>query len=384
MRFQIVLLYLAKFSFAFSQESVKIAVSYFRERNVKTVCLLSDSNHIGIQLAKEANKDSITVLQYINNDTTQSSCQRQVYTHTGIVLNTDYPTFQDVLVNASKKNIFDSNHIWLIFDENNSTEINTIFSILNLSVNVDVTIAQRMDSGYTLYDIFNFGRIQGGNLQKEITGHWSQETGLILKKGFKYTRRFDFQRLALRLMIVYQGKPEEFRPEIILEREVAPGISMVTQTSGMILNELASIHNINFNYSICDRWVGDYKRESPNAVTNSLYFKEIDVTPTLRFLPSHLDYYDVIHQYVTYAEGKYFYRIPTTGVGKFENQFLTPFTRDVWFTVIGVITLCGIGLLLSAKLENRPKSGHYAFFSVVALSCQQFFEDIDDGVVTVL
>ncbi|XP_045521209.1 ionotropic receptor 75a-like [Pieris brassicae] len=223
MRFHIVLLYLAKFSFAFSQESVEIAVSYFQERNVKTVCLLSGSNHI--------------------------------------------------------------------------------------------------------------------------------------------------------------GKPEEFRPEILLERDVAPGISIVTQTSGMILNELATIHNINFNYSICDRWVGDYKRESPNAVTNSLYFKDIDITPTLRFLPSHMDYYDVIHQYVTYAEGKYFYRIPTTGVGKFENQFLTPFTRDVWFSVIGVITLCGLGLLLSAKLENRPKSGHYAFFSVVALSCQQFFEDIDDSVV---
>ncbi|CAH3998759.1 unnamed protein product [Pieris brassicae] len=243
MRFHIVLLYLAKFSFAFSQESVEIAVSYFQERNVKTVCLLSGSNHIGIRFAKEANKHSITVLQYINNDTTKSSCQRQVYTHTGIVLNTDDPPFQDVLFNASENNIFDSNRIWLIFDENNSTEINTIYSILNLSVNVDVTIAQRMAS-----------------------------------------------------TIVY----------------VTDGLE--------IIKEKVQI-------------------------------------------------------------GKYFYRIPTTGVGKFENQFLTPFTRDVWFSVIGVITLCGLGLLLSAKLENRPKSGHYAFFSVVALSCQQFFEDIDDSVV---
>ncbi|XP_050670914.1 ionotropic receptor 75a-like [Leptidea sinapis] len=149
----------------------------------------------------------------------------------------------------------------------------------------------------------------------------------------------------------------------------------------MILHEVASIHNIRFSYSICDRWVGDYKRESPYAVTNALYFHDIDITPILRFLPFHMDYYDVIHQPVTHVEARYFYRIPTTGVGKFENQFLTPFSIGVWWCVFGILLMCALGLLISAALERRPQSTAYAVFSVVALTCQQYFEDASDAIV---
>ncbi|VVC92822.1 unnamed protein product [Leptidea sinapis] len=133
---------------------------------------------------------------------------------------------------------------------------------------------------------------------------------------------------------------------------------------------------------------GNWKMNTANneafllqAVTNALYFHDIDITPILRFLPFHMDYYDVIHQPVTHVEARYFYRIPTTGVGKFENQFLTPFSIGVWWCVFGILLMCALGLLISAALEGRPQSTAYAVFSVVALTCQQYFEDASDAVV---
>ncbi|CAK1546930.1 unnamed protein product [Leptosia nina] len=118
-----------------------------------------------------------------------------------------------------------------------------------------------------------------------------------------------------------------------------------------------------------------------HSTASALYFGDIDIAPVLRYTTQHAGYYDVIHPHVTYAAGGYFYRIPTTGVGKFENQFLTPFTGTVWLCVVVVIALCGVGLVLGASFEDRPQAGRYAFFSVVALTCQQFFEDVDESAV---
>ncbi|XP_038212018.1 ionotropic receptor 75a-like [Zerene cesonia] len=339
---------------------------------------------------KQANINWISVSQH-NFDKPADLNQldtffRRSYTLTGIIVKTDCHLFEEIMIKASENKRLGSNYKWLIINDDrdgltsNSMDEN-VFSKLNLSINADVTIARREGSDFKLEEVYNFGKIQGGRVVRNEIGFWSLENGLFMRRGYKYLRRFYFEGIHLRLMIVYQGIPEEFKPEIILERELATGISIVTQASGMILNEVASIHNIKFKYSICDRWVGDYKRESPYAVTNALHFGDIDITPILRFLPYHFEYYDVIHQPVTHVEARYFYRIPTTGVGKFENQFLTPFTTGVWWCVVAVVSLCGLGLLLSAMLEQRPLALHYAFFSVVALTCQQFFEDVNEGAV---
>ncbi|CAG4979300.1 unnamed protein product [Colias eurytheme] len=384
----ILFLYFVNTSFAFKNDTIQLVVDYFKENNVKSVCWLSCNND-DHNFVKAANNNSISVSQYnfakSGNLTGFKSCLRRSYTFTGVSVKADCHLF-DIMIYASENKLLNSFYKWLIINDNkdgltSESLDENIFSKLNLSVNAEVTLASREGSDFKLEEVFNFGKIQGGRVVINEIGFWSLGNGLFIKPGYKYTRRFNFEGIHLRLMIVYQGKPEEFRPEMILERELADGISIVTQSSSMVLVEVASIHNIKFNYSICDRWVGDYKRESPYAVTNALHFGDIDITPLLRLLPYHINYYDVINQPVTHVEARYYYRIPTTGVGKFENQFLTPFTTGVWWSVVAVIALCGLGLLLSAMLEHRPLAWHYAFFSVIALTCQQFFEDVNEGAV---
>lgn len=74
---------------------------------------------------------------------------------------------------------------------------------------------------------------------------------------------------------------------------------------------------------------------------------------------------------IFYFRTKFYYRIPTTGPGKYENQFLRPLTMSVWWCVIAMINLCGILLFITSKIEGRSSGAQYALFSVLASFCQQ-------------
>ncbi|XP_013143021.1 PREDICTED: uncharacterized protein LOC106106908 [Papilio polytes] len=164
-------------------------------------------------------------------------------------------------------------------------------------------------------------------------------------------------------------------PEVVASRQPVLGLSVVTRTSSMVLHAVSEIHNIRYEYLVVDRWIGNYNQKSSVAVTNSLYFREADISPVIRMLNFTLGYLDILYPPLTSIETRYYYRIPTYGPGKFENQFLTPLSSGAWLCVLAVGVLCMLLLVTSSKIENRPSSVQFAVFSVIASFCQQFFED---------
>ncbi|PZC86162.1 hypothetical protein B5X24_HaOG200895 [Helicoverpa armigera] len=310
----------------------------------------------------------------------------------------------DALYFASQNMWLDSHHKWLLIDDDkaklevyNDTEIENviyedrnstlidILSNLNISVDADIVVAEKGNSSYNLYEVYNYGKIQGGNLIVNEIGFWSHENGFNLNinlNGYKYYRRWDFQNISMRMILVVsiaQRASKNFDLESLTGPEPVPGVAIITQTPTDILYIVAKIHNIRYVSTITDRWIGSYEKNSSKVVSTSLYFREQDVSPVIRGLSTVYERIDVINPPLTSIETRYYYRIPTMGPGKFENQFLRPLSTTAWWSVIGVSTLCAGLLLLSALLEQRPSSVQYAVFSVVASLCQQFFQDIDDS-----
>ncbi|CAG9584356.1 unnamed protein product [Danaus chrysippus] len=87
--------------------------------------------------------------------------------------------------------------------------------------------------------------------------------------------------------------PKTFDPEMILTWSPASNVPVLTHTSFIFLHEIANIHNIRFNYTVVDFWIGDYSPDHDYSNSNSIYFHQHDITPAARFLPSHFDQYDV-------------------------------------------------------------------------------------------
>ncbi|XP_075973157.1 ionotropic receptor 75a-like [Anticarsia gemmatalis] len=386
--------------------NVDFAIDYFRYRDVKTICVLDCNITFSgpIKLTKLASKYSIAVseasIKSVGNDLSSvQKCLAYDIHSVGVLLNGNCNKAEDVMNFASEHLSFSAQHKWLIIENDdvifgyNDSEINStiiygarnaieVLNNLNISVDADVIVGRGKPGYYTLYDVFNFGKIQGGNLIVNQIGTWDLGVGLKLNcdlNGYKYYRRWDFQNWTMRMILVVSPALKNFDLKQLSKKDKMPGVPMITHTAGAILYLVAEMHNFSFTNTVADRWIGTFERSNGKVVGDGLYFREQDISPIIRFLIPIQQKIDVLSSPLTSIETRYYYRIPTKGPGKFENQFLMPLSPVAWYGVIGVSVLCALLLLLSAHLEQRPSSAQYAVFSVIASICQQYYEDSDDG-----
>nr|AXY83438.1 putative ionotropic receptor 8 [Conopomorpha sinensis] len=256
----------------------------------------------------------------------------------------------------------------------------SIIDNANTSVDTDVTVAFKVSpSEYQLNAYFNYGKEQGGKFFVEPLGTWSVKNGLnIFSKKYKFYRRFDFNKLGIRFILVARGDSlKSFNIESMNNPNYDPNFLHSSKITTHVLRTLAETHNISYIYTVTDRWIGNYEKNSSRVVSTSLYFREQDISNVIRFkYPGILDRLDFATGTSSNVEAHFFYRIPTKGVGKFENKFLIPFTYASWLCVIGLLALCAVFLSVAARVERRPSAGQYGPFSVLAALCQQFYEDI--------
>lgn len=127
-------------------------------------------------------------------------------------------------------------------------------------------------------------------------------------------------------------------------------------------------------------WISDDHNRSLNRSHNNKhatgsFFQQLRATKSTFFgifaMTLLLSYIFICMTSIFYFRTKFYYRIPTTGPGKYENQFLRPLTMSVWWCVIAMINLCGMLLFITSKIEGRSSGVQYALFSVLASFCQQ-------------
>ncbi|XP_026747620.1 uncharacterized protein LOC113508736 [Trichoplusia ni] len=387
------------------RNTFEFATDYFKYRDVKFICLLTCGSSVSalLQFSKIASNLTIGVsgvsLDKPGSNQLEMCLHRKLH-QLGVFLDAQCEKSDDVLYFASRNMRLDATHKWLIIDDDkaepgpyNNTGINStmfdesntgvieVLRNLNISVDADIVLASDVIFGYNLYDIFNYGKIQGGNLIVNKIGSWNERRGLKLNadlNDYKYYRRWDFQNISMRLILVIQPAPKHFDPESLHGLQEVPGVARITHVSTAILYTVGKIHNMGYVHTITDRWVGTYEKNSSRVVSNSVYYREQDISPVIRPY-TIINRCGFLNTPLTSIETRYYYLIPSKGPGKFENQFLRPLNPAAWWCVIGVSVLCALILLLTALVEQRPSSVQYAVFSVVASICQQFFQDIDDG-----
>ncbi|XP_060802907.1 uncharacterized protein LOC106141871 [Amyelois transitella] len=389
-----ILIFVFPIVLALTKNDMEFGIEYFLYRHVKYICLLTcwDNKFRINQFTKYSSKNFIGVsIVFLENFNLRKlgSCSTTHMGDVGILVDSDCPISKDVLYYASENSLFDSSRKWLLIESNMTDYNNTLsaetigrFNDLNMNVNADLFVAKVTDNGYEMYEIFNYGKIQGGELIINNLGVWSDGQGFNEDlNGYMYYRRWNFQQLSMRMVVVMTSSQKAFEPAWLLDPRQTPGLATILKTSGMILKEVAELHNFRFNYTVMDRWIGDYTvNDSKTVASTSLYYKLQDVTPVLRFENAFvLSKVDLVHPPLTSIETRYYYRIPTYGPGKFENQFLRPLSSGAWLCVVLISVMCGCLLLLTAKLERRQAAGQYAFFSVLASICQQFFEDNNES-----
>ncbi|XP_045446430.1 ionotropic receptor 75a-like [Melitaea cinxia] len=362
-----------------------VAVDYFSSKRVPYVSYLtcgskmSNKNQV-YDLIRNGMRVSMQMID--KDDAAIKKNLQQWLVPVGVLLEWGCDGSQIVLETASRATLFDSVHMWLILENEILSEASVSTSLdvlrrMNLSVDADVVVAINKGAQYDLIDVFNFGKIQGNDLEKKHIGTWRPGKGLnVSLSGFKYYDRWDFHNLTLRAISVILDRPKVFKPEMLSDLGYTVGVSVMTKIVTQQLWVLKEMHNFRFNYTIAGRWIGSPARNSTLAVTNSLYWGEQDISCTCaRIFTQWLDWVDVFFPSATTLETKFYYLIIEKGVGGYENRFLTPLSPGVWWCTIIACVACTIILAISSYLEAREEPGLYAAFSVYAVICQQAYED---------
>nr|AXF48853.1 ionotropic receptor IR22 [Lobesia botrana] len=367
---------------ALPRESANMAANYFQNKAVKYVTYLScrgsgDKHSISRLFMNEGIRTAVGVM-----DQGTINMERLLHQWTvgvGVLMDADCPNTQDTLNEASESTMFDDTRSWLIIknDCNKTDFIHDTFRDLKLSVNADVVVASYCGDSYQLTDVFNFGYIQGNPLETRELGSWGLERGLeISPPGFKYYNRWDFHNLTLRAVSVIRNSSREFDERMLFEPGYTVGVAAMTKIYSQLLNILKEMHNFRFNYTIVGRWIGTPARNSTKAMSNTLYWREQDISSTsARLFSAWLDWVDPFFPSVTELETKFYYTIPDQGVGDYENRFLTPMSPGVWWCSAAAGLLCALVLIAAAAVEGHPEPGSYGVFSVMAAGFQQDYED---------
>nr|QRF71031.1 ionotropic receptor [Semiothisa cinerearia] len=367
----------------FHRDKFNLVKDYFSYKAVKYVCYLScEQPFHNTKVVKELILINIrtSVFQIDKDIGKLAEAVFQSRTNVGILMDGACTNTPAVLNEASESILFDATHSWLIFapDEHNSTDIISMqFQNLNLSIDADIAVVSKNGIEYHIFDVFNFGKIQGNSLEIMLLGSWRPDNGLIIYlQGFKYYNRWDFHNLTLRAISVMLGRGAESDPRLLADAGHTPGVVAMTKVTSQLLNLLKEHHHFRFRYTIVDRWIGDPKPNSTLAVTNSLYWKEQDISSTsARIFPQWLDWVDICFPPTTTLETKFYYLMLEEGVGRYENRFLTPMSAGVWWSTLAASAGCAAVLAAAARLEARAQPAVYALFSVTAALFQQDFED---------
>ncbi|XP_053602457.1 ionotropic receptor 75a-like [Plodia interpunctella] len=359
--------------------AVDLATNYFTLRGVKYVCYLScDDHYQNALIAKNLFHHNIrTTLSTVDNALKNlPALLHRENVPVGVLLGGECDGALDVLEDASRQTLLDASRYWLIL-HTTSTEFQN-FQSLNLSVDADIIVASCNGGQCQLTDLFNFGKIQGNSLETSDAGIWNSTEGRNLAlNAYKYYRRWDFHNLTLRAVSVILNSSVEFNPAMLTDVRYTAGVSAMTKIVAQLLGILMEQHNFRFNYTIASRWIGTPERNSTLAVTNSLLWREQDISCTCaRIFPQWLDWVDIFYPPATTLETKFYYLIPSKGVGDYENRFLTPMSPGVWWTSAFAGLVCMIVLAVAASMENRKDPGLFALFSVLAAMCQQAYEDV--------
>ncbi|OWR52899.1 putative chemosensory ionotropic receptor IR1 [Danaus plexippus plexippus] len=164
--------------------------------------------------------------------------------------------------------------------------------------------------------------------------------------------------------------PKKFDPQMILTWNPASNVPALTHTSSIFMHEIAEIHNIRYNYTVVDVWIGDYKREHAYTAANGIYFHEHDVTPVLRMLLSHFGKYDVAFP-VTRVEC--YDDTNRKGLGRRQSLF-----RKLTTLVTGVFCLLTYNYYTSSVVSwllNAPPPSINSLWELLDSPLQPVFQD---------
>ncbi|XP_063982985.1 ionotropic receptor 75a-like isoform X1 [Diachasmimorpha longicaudata] len=296
--------------------------------------------------------DTVVTYRSITNSVDLKNILRVNYYRVGVVLDFDCPLGESILDKFSNDLRFNESYHWLVLSKFTTIPVNYL-KRLSLTIASELTFATRADDVFKLYEIYNPSYRHGGAVRIITKGEWIPGTGLILALSeYKYRRRADLQGLSLNFSLTLANRP---LPDLLTylsspaNRELDP----MTRSQYPLALYLQDMYNFSMELHQATTF-GYLINGSYNGIIGDIIsgFIDMSITP----FEFHVPRLKVIDYAVVtwYADTTFVFLHPKSST--LRNNFLKPFTNDLWWMILMVAAIYWIVLLLSLLLEQHHQS----------------------------
>ncbi|XP_015118011.1 ionotropic receptor 75a [Diachasma alloeum] len=293
--------------------------------------------------------DTAITYQSTADDVDLTDILRVNYYHLGIVLDFDCPFSENIIDKFSNHLPFNESYHWLVLS-NLSPIPEDYLEGLALTVASELTSAIRDGNQFQLYDIYNPSYRHGGSVNVIDKGQWTPNNGLHDQLSqYKYTRRADLQQLCLNFSVVLYYPA---LPDFMTYLSTYMNIKMDTMTRAHypVAMYLQDMYNFSMKIHQATTW-GYLVNGSFNGLIGDIISGFIDMSLTpFEFHQSRMDFVEYAVE-TWYADVAFTFLHPKTST--LCNNFLKPFTNDLWWMILLVAAIYWALLLLSLILEQH-------------------------------
>uniref|UniRef100_A0A0C9QP64 GLRK_5 protein n=1 Tax=Fopius arisanus TaxID=64838 RepID=A0A0C9QP64_9HYME len=276
------------------------------------------------------------------------------YFHVGVMLDLDCSDSGTVLEEFSRKLTFNETYLWLLFT-GASAPPNDRLRHLPLSVDTEMTVANREKDKFVLYDVYNPSYRHNGAYNITYKGQWIFKIGLndVLTQ-YKYKRRGNFQLLPLNFSIVLTNPP---KPDF--ETYITTPINRQLDTMSRYHYSLVLLLRDIFNFTIklhnATTW-GYLSKGSFNGLLGDMADKLIDISATpFQYKNERFDVAEFTVETLL-VKAMFLFRHPKDAT--LRNNFLKPFTNDIWWMILAVGTVYWISLWITVEIQIYYNEGY--------------------------
>ncbi|THK33137.1 ionotropic receptor 75a [Diachasma alloeum] len=300
--------------------------------------------------------DTVVAYQSITNGVDLRNILLVNYYRVGVVLDFDCPFGESILDEFSTQLHFNESYHWLVLSKFTTIPVNYL-GRLSLTIASELTFATRADDVFKLYEIYNPSYRHGGAVRIITKGEWIPGTGLIRVQyslsEYKYKRRADLQGLSLNFSLTLANRP---LPDLLTylssptNRELDP----MTRSQYPLALYLQDMYNFSMKLHQATTF-GYLVNGSYNGIIGDIIsgFIDMSITP----FEFHVPRLKVIDYAVVtwYADTTFVFLHPKSST--LRNNFLKPFTNDLWWMILLVAAIYWLLLLLSLLLEQHHQAG---------------------------
>nr|XP_016940246.2 ionotropic receptor 75a [Drosophila suzukii] len=284
----------------------------------------------------------------------------------GIYVDIKCDQAQELLEEASREQIYNQHYHWLLHGNQSVLEFYELFAPFNISIDADVSyVKEEFQANYSsvvyaVYDVYNNGKIIGGQLNMTGSHEMSCDPNECrrirylssLQKRSKYGNREQLTDVVLRVATVVTQRPLTWSDDELirfLSQENDTHIDSLARFGFHLTLILRDLLHCEMKFIFSDSWSkSDVVGGSVGAVVDQS--ADITATPSLA-TEGRLKYLSAIIE-TGFFRSVCIFRTPHNA-GLRGDVFLQPFSPLVWYLFGGVLSLIGVLLWITFYMECK-------------------------------